>query len=160
MLLKKRAGAPAAAAADADDSSESSLKDEVDTSLPSSYIVQVYASPGIDHHEKVCEAARSGESDALYETLQASAPMLMASSDDLTLEEVDNFLRHVLAAGSGESAGGSGSASGSVHGGGYTPLVERSNSASRAESASQSLRASGSRHGSISVPASPPPKSR
>ena len=64
-------------------------------------------SPGIAHHSVVCDAATDTEQwqpgqlqaakEALNEAPQPSMPLVLASSSDLTLEEVDRFLEHVLA---------------------------------------------------------------
>ena len=79
---------------------------DTDAMRPSSYRVQVLVSPGIHHHGIVCDAATHDEhwqcggastTGALFnEALKASQPFVVASSSDLTLEEVDHFLTHVL----------------------------------------------------------------
>jgi hypothetical protein len=78
-----------------------------DPSMPLSYRVEVSVSPGIQHHSNVCDASVQAkewteeDSDearaALYESLQPSQPLALASSSDLTLEQVDRFFASVLA---------------------------------------------------------------
>jgi len=71
----------------------------------SSYRVQVLVSPGIDHHQSVCDAAermQSAPSEAapapaiVNEALKYTEQLVLASSGDLTLEEVDSFLANIL----------------------------------------------------------------
>ena len=65
-------------------------------STPASYVVQVLVSPGIDHHSLLCRAANGQLDGTLHEGLSAAQEPLLASSDDLTLEQMDRFLTHVL----------------------------------------------------------------
>ena len=82
------------------------LRPQSDANAPASYCVQVLVSPGIQHHTTVCDAAVHAEQwqlgahddarAALFDALTSSQPLVLASSADLTLEEVDTFIKHVL----------------------------------------------------------------
>ena len=68
----------------------------------SRYVVQLLLSPGIDHHHVVCNAASSGggvglSSGPIAEALQDAKEAVLASSPDLTLDEIDKFLAEILA---------------------------------------------------------------
>jgi hypothetical protein len=62
---------------------------------------QVLGSEGIAHHGVVSEAALAGmhthsDNELLLDELKKAQSLELASSADLTLEEVDSFLSHVL----------------------------------------------------------------
>lgn len=78
-----------------------------DPRAASSFRVQVLVSPGIQHHQSVCDYASLGSEwgsgsaedvESMLEGLRSTQPLVLASSPDLTLEEVDTFLGHALAA--------------------------------------------------------------
>ena len=91
--------------------------------------MQVLVSPGIDHHDTVCDAALedasqwadgyTGEaSSRLFEALSPARLPIIASSNDLSLEEVDSFLAALermgeeIAGGADEGAPAEGGAAG------------------------------------------------
>jgi len=99
------------------------LRPGKDASQPSSYRVQMLVSPGIEHHHTVCAAALEregqpqagsveasagdGSADLLNspattaicdeEALQSTPQLVLASSPDLSLADVESFLDHILA---------------------------------------------------------------
>ena len=143
-----------------------------DPTEASSFRVQVLVSPGIQHHHIVCDAATASAqwqcasthdgTEELLEALKATQPLVLASSADLTLDEMESFLSSVLAAqdeedddqaptdvsraSSGPSAGasgGEGSRSGSACGvGSREPREARAANARRSSSSSRTAEAS------------------
>ena len=92
-----------------------------DATQPSSYRVQVLVSPGIQHHQIVCDAATASarwqldatpaeNAQEMLDALTAAQPLILASSSDLTLEEVDTFLAGVLSSSDDEHTEGYASA--------------------------------------------------
>jgi len=85
-------------------SNNSASNNSASNNSASAYVVQILVSPGIDHHQVVCDwsaiDARDGARAAPrqgIDALSAAQEVILASSPDLTLEEVDQFLSHVLA---------------------------------------------------------------
>ena len=82
------------------------LRPRADPGSKANYVVQVLVSPGISHHSIVCDAAtHTGQwqygshadiNTALFDALKASQQLVLASSADLTLEEIDKFFAHIL----------------------------------------------------------------
>ena len=110
VLLKNEKGAtgPRASRVPSGGEGEANGCEPIDPTKKASYVVQVLASPGIEHHQRVCDASAESYSlgagqlqpgrereQKLFEQLSEAAPMLMASSDDLTLEEVNDFFTQV-----------------------------------------------------------------
>ena len=97
------------------------LRKGMDEGAPTSYRVQVLVSPGIEHHDTVCEtaaaqckeprhaagaaadgtgqpaagAAQVAAAAPAQEPLQYTKQLMLASSGDLTLDEVDDFLAYI-----------------------------------------------------------------
>jgi len=113
VLAKRQPLKPAQPNADADllaaisgsetpDSDHAASSKPVSNSSAAAYVVQILVSPGIDHHQVVCDWSGIHAIDGAPPTpsqgaLSAAQEVILASSPDLTLEEVDQFLSHVLA---------------------------------------------------------------
>ena len=64
------------------------------------YIVQALISPGVNHHQLIADlrgASASSLQEASRQPPRPAEPHFIATSEDLTLEMVDEFLKRTLA---------------------------------------------------------------